>query len=175
MKMISHLRTGRWLNAWTAAWYSFFVIGIASVPGAGPIQRVPNTTLHLPQTPPIFGFAVTNAFGNLAFTAPVAITSPPDEINRLFIVEQGGRVSVITNLAAPNRTVFLDISSKIIGGVPANEQGLLGLAFHPGYASNGCFYVYYTGNATTSVAANAPHDIVARYQVSPTNPTASPG
>lgn len=156
-------------RTWIAVGFAV-VAATLSVPGALPIQRVPNTTLQMPQTPPVFGYAVTNAFGTLTFTAPVAITSPPGETNRLFIVEQGGRIAVITNLAVPNRSVFLDVSSKIIGGVPSNEQGLLGLAFHPGYATNGFFYIYYVGNATTSAAANAPHDILARYQVSPGNP-----
>ena len=170
MKTIHLHRPWSWANAWAAAAGLTFLIGPASVRGANPIQRVPNTTLQMPQTPPVYGYAVTNAFGNLTFTAPTAMASPPGETNRLFVVEQGGRVSVITNLAVPNRTVFLDVSSKILGGVPPSEQGLLGLAFHPGYATNGWFYIYYVGNATTSVAANAPHDILARYQVSPGNP-----
>jgi uncharacterized repeat protein (TIGR03806 family) len=148
---------------WTA------LAGAQTVP---PLQRQPNTTLNLPLEPPVFGYTLTNAFGNLSFADPVVITSPPGETNRLFVVEQRGRISVITNLAAPNRTLFLDLASKVAGGVPSDERGLLGLAFHPGYATNRHFFVFYTGNATTAApgGANSLHDILSRFQTSEGNP-----
>ena len=139
---------------------------VASVHATGPLARVPNNTLQMPQTPPVYGYQATNAFGNLTFTAPVAILSPPGETNRLFVVEQAGVVAVITNLANPNRTVFLDI--PVLGGVPTGEEGLLGMAFHPGYATNGYFFLFYTGNATTT-AGSGRHDILSRFQVSSNN------
>src|SRR6267143_5430600 len=83
---------------------------------AGPLARMPNTTLQMPASPAVYGFMATNAFGSLSFLDPLAIVSAPGETNHLFVVEQGGRVSVITNLASPTRTVFLDISTKILGG-----------------------------------------------------------
>ena len=133
------------------------------------IQRVPNTTLQMPSAPPVLGYSLTNAFGNLTFTDPVALRTPPGETNRIFVVEQGGRIAVITNLANPDRSIFLDISSRILGGTPTDERGLLGLAFHPGYATNGFFFVFYTGNASTAGGSGL-HDILARYRVSPGNP-----
>jgi len=72
--------------------------------------------------------------------SPVDFQVPAGERARAFVVEQGGRIRVVrsgTLVATP----FLDISSKIRAG---GEQGLLGLAFHPQYASNGRFYVNYT-------------------------------
>ena len=71
--------------------------------------------------------------------SPVHLTAP-DGDGRLFIVEQAGRIRIVRNgqlLATP----FLDIASKVRSG---GEQGLLGLAFHPDYASNRFFYVNYT-------------------------------
>ncbi|MBI3851379.1 MAG: PQQ-dependent sugar dehydrogenase [Verrucomicrobia bacterium] len=123
----------------------------------------------MPQTPPVYGYQATNAFGNLTFSNPVAILSPPGETNRLFVVEQAGRVAVITNLANPYRTVFLDISSSIVFRRPTEEPGLLGMAFHPGYTTNGYFYIFYTGNSTTT-AGSGLHDILSRFQVSSNNP-----
>ena len=117
----------------------------------------------MPLAPPVYGYTATNAFGNLTFANPVAIVNPPGETNRLFIVEQAGRIAVITNLANPNRTVFLDISSQVPNGTPPDERGLLGLAFHPGYATNGFFYVFYAGGASGL------YDILSRYQVSEAN------
>ncbi len=146
--------------------------GNSEAQAAGPIQRVPNTSLQLPSALPVVGYTGTNAFGSLTFTAPLAIVTAPGETNRLFVVEQGGFIAVITNLASPNRTVFLDATGLIQGGVPGDERGLLGLVFHPGYSSNGCFFTYYTGNATTAVpeGTNQLHDILSRWQVSPGDP-----
>ncbi len=89
------------------------------------------------------------------FTSPVDVVSAGDGSNRLFIVEQGGLIRIWTGgqvLATP----FLDVSSLVVAG---GEQGLLGLAFHPSYVSNGFFYVNYT-------RAGDGNTVVARYQVS---------
>jgi uncharacterized repeat protein (TIGR03806 family) len=144
---------------------------------AGPLTRVANTTLaNLPAEPPTFGYTYTNAFPGLIFTNPVALASPPGEANRLFIAEKRGRIVVITNLAAPTRAIFLDLTTRVgVGNVPnsvSDEEGLLGLAFHPGYATNGYFYVFYTAD-TNSPAGSGRHDVLARYQVSATNPQAA--
>lgn len=125
------------------------------------LERVANTTLQMPQTPPVFGYQFTNAFPGVTFLNPMGIVSAPGDTNRLFIMERAGRIAVITNLAAPNRTVYLDISSKV---QTTNDCALSGLAFHPGFATNGWFYVFYTGLDTTSGnPANRLHDILARY------------
>lgn len=138
---------------------------------AGPLNRVANTTLsNMPPAPPVLGYTHTNAFPGLSLANPVCIASPPNETNRLFILEKIGTIIVITNLAAPTRSVFLDMTARVstTTGV-SDERGLLGLTFHPGYATNGYFYVYYTGAANTSASSGGLHDIVARYQVSTAN------
>ncbi len=83
----------------------------------------------------------TRVASGLAF--PLFATHAPGDASRLFIVEQAGLIKILdltTNsvLATP----FLDISSQVTFG---GEQGMLGLAFHPNYATNGFFYVNYTG------------------------------
>ncbi len=70
---------------------------------------------------------------------PLFLTAPASD-SRLFIVEKPGRIRIVENgslLQAP----FLDLAGQVSTGF---EQGLLGLVFHPSYASNGFFYVYYT-------------------------------
>jgi len=82
--------------------------------------------------------------------SPIFAGHAGDGSNRLFIVEQRGVIRVLhPGSSAP--TIFLDISSKVAFG---GEQGLLGLAFHPDYAGNGRFFVYYTraGDGTIVVA-----------------------
>jgi len=72
------------------------------------------------------------------FDAPVLLTHAPGDPRGVYVVEQPGRV---IRLRRGRRTVFLDIRDRVEYG---GEQGLLGLAFDPGYASNRRFYVAYT-------------------------------
>ena len=123
-------------------------------------NRVAATTLRMPPAVPVLGYFASNAFGTTTFTVPVAIVSAPGDTNRLFIVEQIGRIAVITNLASPNRTVFMDIGGRVTF---SGEQGLLGLAFHPGYATNRTFFVFY-------VTTGARRDQLSRFEISPSNP-----
>jgi len=91
------------------------------------------------------------------FNDPVDIQNAGDD--RLFVVEQGGLIKIIQPDGSVNSTPFLNISSIVSGG---SEQGLLGLAFHPDYASNGYFFVNYTkiGGDTR----------IARFSVDPADP-----
>lgn len=86
---------------------------------------------------------------------PVEITNAND--TRLFVVQQNGIIKIIQQDGTINSSDFLNITAKVTFG---GERGLLGLAFHPQYATNGYFYVYYNnsvGNITVarySVSAN---------------------
>ena len=77
------------------------------------------------------------------FSVPLFAGSPPGDTSRLFIVQKTGEIFIV-NLPAGtvNPTPFLDIHDRLI--LQGNEQGLLGLAFDPDYATNGRFYVNYT-------------------------------
>ena len=77
---------------------------------------------------------------------PLYLTTAPSDDNRLFIVEKGGLISIIKN-GTLLETPFLDIHRLVSTG---GEQGLLGLAFDPGYATNGRFYVSYTDTSGDS-------------------------
>lgn len=132
-------------------------------------SRVPNTTLTVPEEPEDFGYQTINAFGNLTFTRPVALVDQPGEINRYFVVEQAGRIYVITNLANPTKTLFMDISSIVDDS--SNEEGLLGMAFHPDWQNNGFFYLFYTINTTVNGVFGR-HDRLARFEIDPSNSNA---
>ena len=133
---------------------------------AGELGREANSTLALPLEP--HQYATLDAFPGLRFDRPVALVSPPGDSNRLFIVEQIGRIQVITNLNSPNTTLFLDISDRVVS--PWGEGGLLGLAFHPGYPTNRYFFLFYTLDTTTA-AGTGFHDRLARFEISPTDRT----
>ena len=131
------------------------------------LQRVANTSLtNLPPQPPQFGYTLANAFPAVSLSQPVCIASPPQETNRLFILEKTGNIVVISNLAAPTRTVFMDLTSLVESD---SESGVLGLAFHPGYATNRYFYVFYTRANFTTPLGSGRHQCIARFQTTATN------
>jgi glucose/arabinose dehydrogenase len=108
-------------------------------------------------TPPLTSVRVAGGFN-----APVDLQSAPGDRTRLFVVEQGGRIRIIRGgavILAP----FLDIADRIASG---GERGLLGLAFHPGYAQNGRFFVNYTDRSG--------HTHIAEFRGSPGTDTADP-
>ncbi|MCO5207588.1 MAG: PQQ-dependent sugar dehydrogenase [Anaerolineae bacterium] len=93
---------------------------------------------------------------------------------RLFIAERSGLIKIIMPGGATRAQPFLDISHLVKGypDVQANwEEGLLGLAFHPDYATNGYFYVAYTGaNPTYPVNGESYQIILRRFRVSDSDP-----
>ena len=78
------------------------------------------------------------------FDQPVAFAAPPQDIHRQFVVEQSGVIKVIRDGKVRSRP-FLDIRDRVVAG---GEQGLLGLAFAPDYATSKRFYVYYTARGS---------------------------
>lgn len=77
------------------------------------------------------------------FNQPVYMAAAPGT-DDLFVMEVGGRIRVLSATGEDGGT-FLDISDEVRNsGSPGDEQGLLGLVFHPEYEANGLFYVYYT-------------------------------
>jgi hypothetical protein len=87
--------------------------------------------------------------------APTFVTNARDGTRRLFILEQAGLIRVLQP-GSTTPTTFLDIRSRVRSG---GEQGLLGLAFHPLYPSNGRFFVYYTRSSDGAI-------VMAEYRVS---------
>jgi glucose/arabinose dehydrogenase len=102
------------------------------------------------------------------FTSPIGMASPKDGTNRLFVIEQRGKIKIIKK-GVVNATSFLDVSDKIDPlNIAYSEKGLLGLAFHPQFKTNGKFYIYYSAPFENK---NYDHkSIVAAYKVSSTNP-----
>ena len=89
---------------------------------------------------------------------PLYLTSPPGDLSRLFIVEQTGAIRLVRDgVLLPE--LFLDLRARVTAG---GEQGLLGLAFDPDFATSGRFVVHYTDLAGNTV--------LSRFLISPTNP-----
>lgn len=159
----SLFRFGQWKSLSWAAWTLLLPTLLAAQ-----ITRVANTTLTLPQTPQTFGYSTEDAFTGLTFDQPLAMVTPPGETDRVFVLEKTGRVQVINNLGGtPVKQVFLDLSARVL---TSSEQGLLGLAFHPHFATNHYFYVFYSTTATTTAGTGA-HQRVARFTALTGTPT----
>ncbi len=107
-----------------------------------------------------FGYTIQNAFPNLSFSAPVGLYSPNDGTNRLFVLEQGGKIySFANSINSSEKHLFMDVSDLISTG---GERGLLGLAFHPNFSMNGFFYLDYTNTTGDSV--------ISRFKVTDNDP-----
>lgn len=88
---------------------------------------------------------IERAFPELIFNRPLILTHAGDDSGRVFVAEQEGIIRVFPNDQDVEETeVFLDIDDQCVYRDNKNEEGLLGFAFHPDYASNGYFYLYYT-------------------------------
>src|SRR5262245_7548822 len=116
----------------------FLALGWCSLPALA------QTVSESPRLPKL---ATAVAFPNLKFERPLALAYPEDESNLLFVAGQRGIIYSFPNAkTTSDATVFLDISKRVyspdVGG--HNEEGLLGLAFHPRYRENGQFFVYYS-------------------------------
>ncbi|MBK7947706.1 MAG: PQQ-dependent sugar dehydrogenase [Deltaproteobacteria bacterium] len=109
------------------------------------------------------------AFPALSFGGLVDLHAAPDGTNRLFVVEQVGRIHVFENRNDVSlATGFLDIRSLVQSG--GQEQGLLGLAFDPGYATNRRFFVNYTATTGCTNPGAAGCTKIVRYEADPTDP-----
>lgn len=102
-------------------------------------------------------FTLQNAFPNLTFNGAVFLTHADDNTDRIFIVEQAGRIKVFPNSSnASSAKEYLNITDRVTSG---GEMGLLGLAFHPDYENNGYFYVNYITDTPTL------RTVISRFQV----------
>ena len=103
------------------------------------------------------------AFPNLQFTQPIYVSEVPDGSGRLVVVEQAGRILAFPNQEAASAgqvQTFLDIRGRVSAG---GEEGLLGLAFAPDYATSGQLFVHYS-------AAGPRRSVIARFQRSAVDP-----
>lgn len=139
--------------------------------------RLSNPSLAMPEAPPTNAWQLVDALPGLTFNQPVCISSIPGNTTRLFVCERMAKIRHVPDVtsATPTQNVFLDLQTAIAGRTPVEtiegggngEHGLLGLAFHPNYASNGFFYVAYT----VRISAGSYYQRISRFKVSAGDPT----
>lgn len=138
--------------------------GDAWQPDAGPAgnplsPRVDNQTCRLPPAPPIGAMRVVGAFPGLRASRPLWFGTAPGDDTHFYVIEQSGRVLVFDPARPGESTVFFQRTVSRDN----NEEGLLGLAFHPDYAQNGRLFIYYS-------AARPRRSVIAEIQRDPMDP-----
>ena len=113
-------------------------------------------------------YAALGIVGGL--TRPIFLTWAPGDFKRVYVLEKAGRIRLVDTTVSPpslNPTAFLDIRTLVQTVTADNDEiGLLGLAFHPQYQSNGKFYVYYTAPMISGLPNSATYYCtVAEYTV----------
>ncbi|HET6528720.1 MAG TPA: PQQ-dependent sugar dehydrogenase, partial [Balneolaceae bacterium] len=105
-------------------------------------------------------------------TSPVTLVEPPDDSGRLFIVDQVGLIYILTPDGTLLDEPFLDLRDQIVNlNEGYDERGLLGLAFHPNYAENGRFFVYYSAPLRPEARGGFNHtSIISEFRVSDNDP-----
>ncbi|MCC7085941.1 MAG: PQQ-dependent sugar dehydrogenase [Pirellulales bacterium] len=107
---------------------------------------------------------IERAFPNLTFERPIFLTYPPDGTNRIAVVSQYGKLFLFANdQRVEQPALLLDIVERVEYKDRENEEGLLGLAFHPRFKQNGELFVYYT-------AKGGLKSVISRFRLSKDNP-----
>ena len=109
------------------------------------------------------GWQAETEDGKAAPLRPILLTHAGDGSNRMFVPQQQGIIHVFKQ-DSKETSVFLDMSNKVAYIDKENEEGLLGMAFHPKFKANGEFFVYYTTQEESHTT------VVSRFKVSKENP-----
>ena len=142
---------------------------LKAIPAQIPGWEVDESPLPV-ETAPAFtdvkwtGWDDGSSSGKVVPLRPIVLTHANDGSGRTFVATQHGVIHVLEKGANESK-VFLDIQDKCLYRDDQNEQGLLGLAFHPQFKSNGEFYLFYTDKAKKL------ENVVSRFRVSKTDPT----
>jgi glucose/arabinose dehydrogenase len=134
----------------------------ATDPAPGTPTAPPATETPTPAPQPIPDLVAFPAFPNLSFDDLTNLVQPPAEPRRLYVTERDGRIFAFEPRPdVAEADLFLDIRRQV--STASREEGLLGLAFHPQYAENGRFFVYYS-------VSNPRQSIVSQFSTDPANP-----
>lgn len=106
------------------------------------------------------------------FTAPTDFQCPDDGSGRKFVICQTGKIFILDRDNKPVPEPFIDVSSRMVRVSPGyDERGLLGLAFHPDYAKNGRFFLYYSAPKGADISRKWDSEThVSEFHVSKDNP-----
>ncbi len=124
--------------------------------------REANTTLNLPDELPVAtGYTTENALGDLRFSNPIDVASPPGVTNRLFVIERRTGIQLV-DLDSMTKAPFISLNTYLASEERPlrvdGDNGILSLTFHPQYNENGYFFVFYSFETGGAI-----HQRVARF------------
>lgn len=130
--------------------------------GSDDVARVAPALSFPSETIQAGDIALVRAFPNLPFSAPLVVTTAPGDATNLYVAQQGGLIRTFdgSDPSVSTGTAVLDLTDRTRAN---GEQGLLGLAFDPDFASNGFMYVNYSANANPDLDAG--DSVIARFVV----------
>lgn len=140
---------------------------VRAVPGAE-VDTRPIALETVPAFPRIqwAGWQPESDSGKPVAFRPIMLTHAGDGSGRAFVATQQGVIHVITGGSAARKSdVFLDLQDRVVYNDKQNEEGFLGLAFHPNFKSNGEFFVFYTPKSKKLT------NVVSRFKVRKDDPT----
>lgn len=148
-----------------------FILVSSLVSSHAQLVRQAAITLNLPAELPLTtGYTTENALGTLTFTNPMCTANAPGETDRLFVAERTGTIQCVSSLSTmPVKTTYFSLTTLLSPGqvlVSNGENGFLSLVFHPDFATNGTFFVYFTLEEN-----GVPHQRL--HQVTVTDPAAN--
>ncbi|HVJ66714.1 MAG TPA: PQQ-dependent sugar dehydrogenase [Caulifigura sp.] len=155
---------------------AFRNIKIRELPDDGTAPNPVDGQLALKVTPAFpnlkwSGWSSEDADGRVQSHRPILLTHAGDGSNRVFVPLQQGQLHVFENKPDVASTkLFMDISDRVLYRERENEQGFLGLAFHPKFKENGEFFIYYTSSKIQPPEGKAAPCIVSRFKVSKDDP-----
>ncbi|MFN5468226.1 MAG: PQQ-dependent sugar dehydrogenase [Pirellulaceae bacterium] len=122
-------------------WTTALALSLSTIASGSPAMAQDATKL---ETKPL-GLGIQRAYPNLRVDRPVIIDHANDGSGRTFVASQLGEIFILPkNEQAEEATSFIDLSDRVTYKDRENEEGLLGMAFHPKFKENGEFFVYYT-------------------------------
>lgn len=138
---------------------------VSAVPANVPGQEVDDEPLPLKSAVAFprlkwSGWEPISETGKMTALRPIVLTHAGDGSNRVFVATQRGVIHVFPNDQEATQTkVFLDIHERVFYDDNENEQGFLGLVFHPNYKKNGEFFVFYTRKKNKAI------NVLSRFRV----------
>lgn len=148
---------------------TFLLMGIVAVPVCA--EEINTSPLNVKVIPAYenlkwTGWSAEDESGQPKALRPILLTSFGDGSNRVVVPTQQGVIHTFPSDASTEATnVFLDIEDRVAYSDKTNEEGFLGLAFHPKYKENGDFFVYYTNKAKKH------QNVVSRFKRSANDPS----
>ncbi len=143
------------MNRFKLAFVAVVISGLLSTQ----VMRAQEATINLAMPPASLDVSpmpvdVVEAYPNLRIERPVVISGAGDGSNRVFVGSQFGQIYWIeqADTQVEETNLFVDLSDRVEYKDRENEEGLLGLAFHPNFKTNGQFFVYYTTKSRPHVS-----------------------